>query len=176
MSLDPPRASVRSMVSAFESRREPQCCGCCAHPDPDPGGTQRPRQRGCTSPAPSRDSSPARTRPREAPKGPPKVDVWKKEVDRTLVSLLLVLHSGTNSSMIAIDNKIEQAMDLVKTHLMFAVREEVEVLREQIKELSERNALLEQENALLRSLASAEQLTRCQAQLHPARPPPSGTA
>ncbi|KAL8177004.1 UNVERIFIED_CONTAM: hypothetical protein K2H54_040759 [Gekko kuhli] len=84
--------------------------------------------------------------------------------------------SGTNSSMIAIDNKIEQAMDLVKSHLMFAVREEVEVLREQIKELSERNTLLEQENALLRSLASAEQLSRFQAQLHAAKSPPSGTA
>lgn len=59
---------------------------------------------------------------------------------------------------------------------MFAVREEVEVLREQIKELSERNALLEQENALLRSLASAEQLSRFQAQLHAAKSPPSGTA
>ncbi|XP_015283403.1 PREDICTED: TSC22 domain family protein 4 [Gekko japonicus] len=84
--------------------------------------------------------------------------------------------SGTNSSMIAIDNKIEQAMDLVKSHLMFAVREEVEVLREQIKELSERNTLLEQENALLRSLASPEQLSRFQAQLHAAKSPPSGTA
>lgn len=84
--------------------------------------------------------------------------------------------SGTNSSMIAIDNKIEQAMDLVKTHLMFAVREEVEILREQIKELSERNALLEQENALLRSLASSEQLTRFQAQLHTTKPPSNGTA
>nr|XP_056719145.1 sperm acrosome developmental regulator [Euleptes europaea] len=85
--------------------------------------------------------------------------------------------SGTNSSMIAIDNKIEQAMDLVKSHLMFAVREEVEVLREQIKELSERNALLEQENALLRSLASSEQLSHFQAQLHAvAKPPPSSTA
>ncbi|XP_061444028.1 TSC22 domain family protein 4 [Rhineura floridana] len=85
--------------------------------------------------------------------------------------------SGTNSSMIAIDNKIEQAMDLVKSHLMFAVREEVEVLREQIKELSERNALLEQENTLLRSLANAEQLSCFQAQLHAAaKPPSSGTA
>ncbi|XP_030631860.1 TSC22 domain family protein 4 [Chanos chanos] len=60
--------------------------------------------------------------------------------------------SGSNSSMIAIDNKIEQAMDLVKTHLMLAVREEVEVLREQIKELSERNAQLERENYILRAL------------------------
>ncbi|XP_026518176.1 TSC22 domain family protein 4 [Terrapene carolina triunguis] len=68
--------------------------------------------------------------------------------------------SGSGSSMIAIDNKIEQAMDLVKSHLMFAVREEVEVLREQIKELAERNAALEWENGLLRSLASPEQLAQ----------------
>ncbi|XP_039516828.1 TSC22 domain family protein 4 isoform X2 [Pimephales promelas] len=72
--------------------------------------------------------------------------------DSTLLSLLLFLQSGTNSSMIAIDNKIEQAMDLVKSHLMLAVREEVEVLREQIKELSERNAQLERENYILRAL------------------------
>ncbi|XP_016340136.1 uncharacterized protein LOC107687365 isoform X2 [Sinocyclocheilus anshuiensis] len=72
--------------------------------------------------------------------------------DSTLLSLLLFFHSGTNSSMIAIDNKIEQAMDLVKSHLMLAVREEVEVMREQIKELSERNAELERENYILRAL------------------------
>lgn len=47
----------------------------------------------------------------------------------------------------AIDNKIEQAMDLVKSHLMFAVREEVEVLKERI-------AYLEAENAILRAAAS----------------------
>ncbi|KAM3822725.1 TSC22 domain family protein 4 [Vipera latastei] len=84
--------------------------------------------------------------------------------------------SGTNSSMIAIDNKIEQAMDLVKSHLMFAVREEVEILREQIKELSERNAALEQENSLLRSLANAEQIGHFQAQLHENKPSSSGSA
>ncbi|KAJ8281924.1 hypothetical protein COCON_G00044430 [Conger conger] len=60
--------------------------------------------------------------------------------------------SGSSNSMIAIDNKIEQAMDLVKTHLMMAVREEVELLREQIKELTERNAQLERENYILRAL------------------------
>ncbi|XP_070810798.1 TSC22 domain family protein 4 isoform X1 [Pituophis catenifer annectens] len=84
--------------------------------------------------------------------------------------------SGTNSSMIAIDNKIEQAMDLVKSHLMFAVREEVEVLREQIKDLSERNAALEQENSLLRSLANTEQTSQFQAQLHENKPSSSGSA
>ncbi|NWH95719.1 T22D2 protein, partial [Aegithalos caudatus] len=60
--------------------------------------------------------------------------------------------SASGASVVAIDNKIEQAMDLVKSHLMYAVREEVEVLKEQIKELVERNSLLERENALLKSL------------------------
>ncbi|MCJ8750194.1 hypothetical protein PDJAM_G00259750 [Pangasius djambal] len=72
--------------------------------------------------------------------------------DSTFFSLLLLLRSGSSNSMIAIDNKIEQAMDLVKAHLMLAVREEVEVLREQIKELAERNAQLERENYILRAL------------------------
>ncbi|XP_036448168.1 mucin-5AC [Colossoma macropomum] len=72
--------------------------------------------------------------------------------DSAYFSLLLFLRSGSSGSMIAIDNKIEQAMDLVKAHLMLAVREEVDVLREQIKELSERNAQLERENYILRAL------------------------
>ncbi|XP_059420213.1 TSC22 domain family protein 2-like [Carassius carassius] len=63
-------------------------------------------------------------------------------------------------SAVAIDNKIEQAMDLVKSHLMYAVREEVEVLKEQIKELFERNSVLERENAVLKSLANNEQLSQ----------------
>ncbi|XP_056613931.1 TSC22 domain family protein 2 isoform X1 [Triplophysa dalaica] len=67
--------------------------------------------------------------------------------------------SASGASVVAIDNKIEQAMDLVKSHLMYAVREEVEVLKEQIKELYERNSVLERENAVLKSLANSEQLT-----------------
>ncbi|XP_041848174.1 TSC22 domain family protein 2-like isoform X2 [Melanotaenia boesemani] len=70
--------------------------------------------------------------------------------------------SGTN--IVAIDNKIEQAMDLVKSHLMYAVREEVEVLKEQIKELYERNSVLERENAVLKSLANSEQLSQLSTQ------------
>uniref|UniRef100_A0A674P107 TSC22 domain family member 2 n=1 Tax=Takifugu rubripes TaxID=31033 RepID=A0A674P107_TAKRU len=70
--------------------------------------------------------------------------------------------SGTNVA--AIDNKIEQAMDLVKSHLMYAVREEVEVLKEQIKELFERNSVLERENAVLKSLANSEQLSQLPSQ------------
>ncbi|XP_068444317.1 TSC22 domain family protein 4-like isoform X2 [Clinocottus analis] len=59
---------------------------------------------------------------------------------------------ASSSSLIAIDNKIEAAMDLVKSHLMLAVREEVELLREQIRELQEQNQQLERENHMLRSL------------------------
>ncbi|XP_073808835.1 uncharacterized protein isoform X1 [Danio rerio] len=72
--------------------------------------------------------------------------------------------SSSGASVVAIDNKIEQAMDLVKSHLMYAVREEVEVLKEQIKELMERNSQLEQENALLKNLSSPEQLLQFQTQ------------
>ncbi|KAM4559628.1 TSC22 domain family protein 1 [Odontesthes bonariensis] len=92
--------------------------------------------------------------------------------------------SSSGASVVAIDNKIEQAMDLVKSHLMYAVREEVEVLKEQIKELMERNTQLEQENNLLKTLASPEQLAQFQAQVQTggsptgaAQPPgPPGTA
>lgn len=80
------------------------------------------------------------------------------------------LKSSSGASVVAIDNKIEQAMDLVKSHLMYAVREEVEVLKEQIKELVERNSQLEQENNLLKNLASPEQMAQFQAQVEPGSP------
>ncbi|XP_041928892.1 TSC22 domain family protein 1 isoform X1 [Alosa sapidissima] len=80
---------------------------------------------------------------------------------------------SSGASVVAIDNKIEQAMDLVKSHLMYAVREEVEVLKEQIKELVERNSQLEQENNLLKNLASPEQLAQFQAQVQSGSPPAS---
>lgn len=57
----------------------------------------------------------------------------------------------SNPVVNAIDNKIEQAMDLVKSHLMYTVREEVEILKEKIAELMERIQQLETENAFLRS-------------------------
>ncbi|NXC46235.1 T22D1 protein, partial [Penelope pileata] len=84
--------------------------------------------------------------------------------------------SSSGASVVAIDNKIEQAMDLVKSHLMYAVREEVEVLKEQIKELIEKNSQLEQENTLLKTLASPEQLAQFQAQLQTGSPPSSSQA
>uniref|UniRef100_A0A8C7SV51 TSC22 domain family protein 1 n=2 Tax=Oncorhynchus mykiss TaxID=8022 RepID=A0A8C7SV51_ONCMY len=83
------------------------------------------------------------------------------------------LKSSSGASVVAIDNKIEQAMDLVKSHLMYAVREEVEVLKEQIKELIERNSQLEQENSLLKTLASPEQMAQFQAQTQAGSPPTS---
>lgn len=72
--------------------------------------------------------------------------------EASMMSLLLFCHSSSSNSLMAIDNKIEQAMDLVKSHLMLAVREEVELLREQIRELQEKNQHLERENHILRTL------------------------
>lgn len=48
------------------------------------------------------------------------------------------LATATSNTVVAIDNKIVQAMDLVKTHLTFAVREEVETLRTTITDLEAR--------------------------------------
>lgn len=53
----------------------------------------------------------------------------------------------------AIDSKIEQAMDLVKSHLTFAVREEVEELRKTITKLEAKVTLLETQNAVLKKFA-----------------------
>lgn len=50
--------------------------------------------------------------------------------------------------------------DLVKSHLMFAVREEVEVLKERIAELMERITQLEVENTYLRAHASQDTLAQ----------------
>ncbi|XP_057330050.1 protein bunched, class 2/F/G isoform-like [Microplitis mediator] len=68
--------------------------------------------------------------------------------------------SMPGTSAVAIDNKIEQAMDLVKSHLMFAVREEVEVLKEKIAELMDRINQLEAENSILRAHATPETLAQ----------------
>ncbi|KAG7207186.1 hypothetical protein KM043_008873 [Ampulex compressa] len=68
--------------------------------------------------------------------------------------------SMSGTSAVAIDNKIEQAMDLVKSHLMFAVREEVEVLKEKIAELMDRINQLEAENSILKAHATPETLTQ----------------
>uniref|UniRef100_K7FJE3 TSC22 domain family protein 1 n=1 Tax=Pelodiscus sinensis TaxID=13735 RepID=K7FJE3_PELSI len=93
---------------------------------------------------------------------------------------------GTDNSSLRLDSRITMVsnvlirvvflfQDLVKSHLMYAVREEVEVLKEQIKELIEKNSQLEQENTLLKTLASPEQLAQFQAQLQTGSPPSSQT-
>uniref|UniRef100_A0A803VIW7 TSC22 domain family protein 1 n=1 Tax=Ficedula albicollis TaxID=59894 RepID=A0A803VIW7_FICAL len=108
-----------------------------------------------------------------------KVALLQKQLPSQIIMKVLFLEleqhlkSSSGASVVAIDNKIEQAMDLVKSHLMYAVREEVEVLKEQIKELIEKNSQLEQENTLLKTLASPEQLAQFQAQLQTGSPPSS---
>ncbi|XP_032106785.1 TSC22 domain family protein 3 isoform X1 [Sapajus apella] len=98
--------------------------------------------------------------------------ICNRNIDQTMLSILLFFHSASGASVVAIDNKIEQAMDLVKNHLMYAVREEVEVLKEQIRELVEKNSQLERENTLLKTLASPEQLEKFQSHLIPEEPAP----
>lgn len=55
----------------------------------------------------------------------------------------------------------------MKSHLLFAVREEIELLKEQIKDLTARNCQLELENSILRASATPDTL----AQLGTGRPP-----
>ncbi|XP_006889964.1 PREDICTED: TSC22 domain family protein 3 isoform X2 [Elephantulus edwardii] len=99
--------------------------------------------------------------------------ICNRNIDQTMLSILLFFHSASGASVVAIDNKIEQAMDLVKNHLMYAVREEVEILKEQIRELVEKNSQLERENTLLKTLASPEQLEKFQSRLSPEEPAPA---
>lgn len=75
---------------------------------------------------------------------------------QTLGTNSVAIGSGTNP--VAIDNKIEQAMDLVKTHLTFAVREEVEILRSTIAHLESKVSVLENENRILRQFAPQDVL------------------
>ncbi|VDO31815.1 unnamed protein product [Brugia timori] len=75
--------------------------------------------------------------------------------------------TGANTPIIAIDGKIEQAMDLVKTHLMFAVREEVDVLRAKIMELEATILQLEAENTILREHVPVEILNKLSLQTTP---------
>uniref|UniRef100_A0A914H5F7 Fibronectin type-III domain-containing protein n=1 Tax=Globodera rostochiensis TaxID=31243 RepID=A0A914H5F7_GLORO len=62
--------------------------------------------------------------------------------------------------VVAIDSKIEQAMDLVKAHLIYAVRDEMELLRARIVHLEATVVQLETENAILRQHIPREVLDR----------------
>ncbi|CAL1527324.1 unnamed protein product [Lymnaea stagnalis] len=73
-------------------------------------------------------------------------------------------------------------VDLVKRHLMYAVREEVEILKQQIGEMGERIGQLEYENTVLRAEAKPETLNKLllprvtQAQPTSALPAPTSAA
>lgn len=77
-------------------------------------------------------------------------------IDKQLFSAIIHFICSAASAG-AIDNKIEQAMDIVKGHLLMAVREEVEVLKEQISELLDANEKLREENTRLRKEKGSSQ-------------------
>ncbi|CAB4059301.1 unnamed protein product [Lepeophtheirus salmonis] len=79
-------------------------------------------------------------------------------VMRVQTKSLKKIASGTNQG--AIDNRIEQAMDLVKSHLMNAVRSEVEELKERIVKLEDVISHLQTENDFLKANVSQEVLTQ----------------
>lgn len=121
---------------------------------------------------PSQPMSPRITIQSDSRPSRPKSDVFNERL--LLAQTVFRMGEGTDqdstpNSTGAIDNKIEQAMDLVKTHLLFAVREEVEALKDQIKDLTERNSLLEHENNLLRTLATPQQLSELNGRMKASR-------
>ncbi|XP_026476973.1 TSC22 domain family protein 2-like [Ctenocephalides felis] len=67
--------------------------------------------------------------------------------------------NAAETNTVAIDDKIEQAMDLVKSHLIFAVREEVKLMKEKISQLVKRIKHLEMENEILRIYATPDTLS-----------------
>uniref|UniRef100_A0A0R3RYI7 TSC22 domain family protein 1 n=1 Tax=Elaeophora elaphi TaxID=1147741 RepID=A0A0R3RYI7_9BILA len=88
----------------------------------------------------------------------PKISTNASTVFLNLVEIMRTATntSATGQNVVPIDNKIEQAMDLVKTHLTFAVREEVEILRSTIVELEAKVAQLESQNQVLKQFAPVE--------------------
>jgi len=68
--------------------------------------------------------------------------------------------SASGAGQGSIDNRIEQAMDLVKSHLMSAVRSEVEELREKIAKLEDTVQVLSRENDILRNHVAPEVLSQ----------------
>ncbi|XP_059080806.1 trithorax group protein osa-like [Tigriopus californicus] len=71
-------------------------------------------------------------------------------------ALFASICSASGNSQGAIDNRIEQAMDLVKSHLMNAVRSEVEELKEKIIGLETKIDHLQSENEILKAHAPSD--------------------
>jgi len=93
--------------------------------------------------------------------------------------------SASGAGQGSIDHRIEQAMDLVKSHLMSAVRSEVEELRDKISKLEDTVNHLSRENEVLRANVAPEVLASLLGNRsilggippdpsgHPALPPPN---
>ncbi|ROT62406.1 Protein bunched, class 2/F isoform [Penaeus vannamei] len=60
--------------------------------------------------------------------------------------------ASPKTTSLFIETRIEQAMELVKSHLVHAVREEMDCMRDTIVQLKMRVSQLEQENAALRAV------------------------
>jgi len=85
-------------------------------------------------------------------------NISKKDLLFAMNAILKRSASGAGQG--SIDNRIEQAMDLVKSHLMSAVRSEVEELRDKISKLEDEVNILSRDNALLRSHVNPEVLSQ----------------
>merc|ERR1711936_1143815 len=81
----------------------------------------------------------------------------KKDLVQALTIILRKSASGASQG--SIDHRIEQAMDLVKSHLMAAVRTEVDELRDKISKLEDTVSFLSRENEFLRAHVSPEVLS-----------------
>jgi len=82
--------------------------------------------------------------------------ITKKELLYAMNAILKRSASGAGQG--SIDNRIEQAMDLVKSHLMSAVRSEVEELKDKIAKLEDNLQTCQMENSYLRTNATPEVL------------------
>jgi hypothetical protein len=82
----------------------------------------------------------------------------KRTTDNILLSACIQYFSASGAGQGSIDNRIEQAMDLVKSHLMSAVRSEVEELRDKISKLEDTVTVLSRENEVLRANVNQEVL------------------
>jgi len=107
---------------------------------------------------------------------------WSKESQEdmllTVYSFIKTFVGASGAGQGTIDNRIEQAMDLVKSHLMSAVRSEVEELRDRITKLEETNNVLYRENEVLRANVNPDVLAsisgRQQQSLQPPDPQQPG--
>jgi len=82
----------------------------------------------------------------------------QRKNETILLSACIQYFSASGAGQGSIDNRIEQAMDLVKSHLMSAVRSEVEELRDKISKLEDTVTLLSRENEVLRANVNPEVL------------------